>query len=98
MVLFYLFIFWPRCQHGGTDFPDWGLNLGPLHWKLRVLTTGPPGKSPTFHFQPDEVLVTQSCPTLCEPMDCSPPGSSVHEILQTRILEWVAVPFSRESS
>ena len=34
----------------------------------------------------------QSCPTLCEPMDCSPPGSSVHGILQARILEWVAVP------
>ena len=33
-----------------------------------------------------------SCPTLCNPMDCSPPGSSVHGILQARILEWVAVP------
>jgi len=31
-----------------------------------------------------------SCPTLCDPMDCSPPGSSVHGILQARILEWVA--------
>ena len=40
----------------------------------------------------------QSCPTLCNPIDCSPPGSSVHGILQTRILEWVAKPFSRESS
>ena len=36
--------------------------------------------------------------TLCNPMDCSLPGSSVHEILQARILEWVAIPFSRESS
>ena len=34
----------------------------------------------------------QSCPTLCDPMDCSPPGSSVHGILQIRILEWVAMP------
>ena len=34
----------------------------------------------------------------CNPMDCSPPGSSVHEILQARILEWVAIPFSRGSS
>ena len=41
------------------------------------------------------VLVAQLCPTLCDPMDCSPPGSSVHGILQARILEWVAVPFSR---
>ena len=40
----------------------------------------------------------QSCPTLCDPMDCSPPGSSAHGILQARILEWVAMPTSRESS
>ena len=36
--------------------------------------------------------------TLCDPMDCSPPGSSVHGILQVRILEWVTIPFSRGSS
>ena len=39
-----------------------------------------------------KVLVTQSCPTLCDPMDYRPPGSSVHEILQARILESVAMP------
>ena len=44
------------------------------------------------------VLVTQSCPTLCDPMDCSLPGFSVHGILQARILEWVAIPLSRRSS
>ena len=44
------------------------------------------------------MLVAQSCPTLCNPMDCSLPGSSVHEILETRILEWVAISFSRGSS
>ena len=44
------------------------------------------------------LLVTQSCWILCDPMDCSPPGSSVHGILQARILEWVAIPFSRGSS
>ena len=43
-----------------------------------------------------KVLVAQSCPTLCNCMDCSPSGSSVHGILQTRILEWVAIPFSRD--
>ena len=43
-------------------------------------------------------LVAQSCPTLCNPMDCSPPGPSVHGIIQERILEWVATPFSRGSS
>ena len=40
----------------------------------------------------------QLYPTLCDPMDCSPPGSSVHGILQARILEWVAMPSSRGSS
>ena len=44
------------------------------------------------------VLVAQSCLTLCDLMGCSPPGSSVHGILQARILEWVATLFSRESS
>ena len=41
------------------------------------------------------VLVIQSCPILCDPMDCSPPGSSVHGIFQARILEWVAISSSR---
>jgi len=41
-----------------------------------------------------KVLVVQSCPTLCSPMDYSPPGSSVHGVLQARILEWVAIPFA----
>ena len=45
-----------------------------------------------------KVKVAQSCLTLCNLMDCSPPGSSVHGILQARIVEWVAVPFSRGSS
>ena len=45
-----------------------------------------------------KVLVVQYCLTLCNPMDCSLPGSSVQGILQARILEWVAIPFSRESS
>ena len=44
------------------------------------------------------VLVTQSCLTFCDPMDCSPPGSSVHETLQARKLGWVAISFSRRSS
>ena len=43
-------------------------------------------------------LVAQSCPTLCDPMDCRLSGSSVHGILQARNLEWVAVPSSRGSS
>ena len=42
--------------------------------------------------------VSQSCPTLCDHIDCSPPGSSLHGILQAKILEWVAIFFSRKSS
>ena len=45
-----------------------------------------------------KVLVAQSWPPLCDPMDFSPPGSSVHGILQARVLEWVAIPFPRGSS
>ena len=45
-----------------------------------------------------ESEVAQSCPTLCDPVDCSLPGSSIHGILQERILEWVAISFSRGSS
>ena len=43
-------------------------------------------------------LVTKLCPILCDPMDCSPPGSSAHGICQARILEWVAISFCRGSS
>ena len=41
-----------------------------------------------------ESEVTQPCPTLCDPMDCSLPGSSIHGILQARVLEWIAIAFS----
>ena len=44
------------------------------------------------------VLVTQSCLTLCDPMDCSQPAFSVHRTLQARILEWFVISFSRGSS
>ena len=45
-----------------------------------------------------KVLVTHLCPALCDPMDDGPPGSFIHRILQARILEWVAIPFSKGSS
>ena len=53
-----------------------------------------------FHRVMDEVhpKSLQSCPTLCDPMNCSLPGSSVHGILEARILEWVAISISRGSS
>ena len=44
-----------------------------------------------------KVLFTKSCSILCDPMNCNPPGSTVHGILQARILEWVSIPFSRRS-
>ena len=58
-----------------------------------------PVLSPHQHFSnlKVKVSVVQSCLTLCDPMDCTLPGSWVHEILQARILEWVAIPFSRGS-
>ena len=59
--------------------------LGPLFWKWKNLV-------------PFWCVCAQSCLTLCDPMDCSPSGSSVHGIFQSRILEWVAISFSRRSS
>ena len=56
---------------------------------------------PLLRHQPyrvSESEAAQSCPTLCYPMDCSPPDSSVHGILQARVLERVAISFSRGSS
>ena len=52
----------------------------------------------TTLWQKKKVKITQLCPTLCESMDCSLPVSSVHGILQARMLKWVAVPFSSRSS
>ena len=63
---------------------------------LESVETNPALLSPCLQYVC--VLGTQSCLTLCDPMDCNPPGSSVHGILRARILEWVAIPFSRGSS
>ena len=57
--------------------------------------------SPTLtsiHESENESQVAQSCPTLCDPMDCSLPGSSVHGIFQARVLKWVVISFSKGSS
>ena len=64
-----------------------------------VLTPACASSSPGFHMMCCVCVcfVTQLCPALCDPMDCDPPGSSVHGILQARILEWVAISFSRGS-
>ena len=62
------------------------------HWEIHVLLHG---TCKLLSFLSVYVLVIQSCPTLCNPMDCSPTGSSDHGIFQARILEWVAISFSR---
>ena len=68
-----------RCQSGGPHFRDLVMSI--------TLVGG--WVSP---YDGVCVLVVQSCATLCDPMDCSPPGSSVDGILQARILEWAAMP------
>ena len=57
-----------------------------------------PCSAPSLRLWKLKVLVTQSCPTLCNPRVCNPPASSVHGLLQARILEWIAIAFSRVSS
>ena len=52
----------------------------------------------SVYIKESESEVAQSCPTLCDPVDCSLPGSSLHGILQARVLEWGAIAFSRGSS
>ena len=63
----------------------------------RVFTSELPG-NPSIGYSEWVSEVSQSCPTLCHPVDCSPPGSSMHGILQAGILKWVAISFSRGSS
>ena len=67
------------------------LSLFPLHPHLFVMNL-------LYLFLYMHAKLLQLCPTLCDTMDCSQPGSSVHGILQTRILEWVAMSSSRGSS
>ena len=75
-----------------------------IGWQVFFLSLTLPGKPYTHIYMCIHIYVCvhakllQSCPTLCDPMDYSAPGSSVHGILQARILEWVAMSFSRGSS
>ena len=71
--------------------------LGQLDIHMQKSEVGlPPTRTP--HIIIKESEVAQSCPTLYDPMDCSLPGFSVHGIFQARVLEWVAISFSRGSS
>ena len=83
-------------SRGSSQPRDW---TRVSHTVADALPTEPPGKSMRGHNSLKvKVLVAQWCLTFCDPMDCSPPGSSVHGSLQARILEWVAISFSRGSS
>ena len=79
------------------DLPNTGIKprlLYLLHWQEGSLPLVPPRK-PLPLAAPAAAKSLQSCPTLCDPIDSSPPGSSVHGILQARVLEWGATAFSR---
>ena len=74
----------------------WILNHSTTREVPRSLSCGRKDKTELNQLEPMQLLVPQSCLTLCSPMDCSLPGSSVHGISQARILERVAVSFSRD--
>ena len=70
-----------------------------MSWKiLQILEIGKRDLWVSSQWSTVLCLVAQLCLTVCDPMDCSPPGSSVHGTLQAGILEWVAIPSSRGSS
>ena len=84
----------PRDRH------DPGIELTSLHllhWQVDSLPLSHL-RSPILSIKVKESEGVQSCPTLCDPIECSPPGSSVHGIFQVRMLEPVAMPSSRGSS
>ena len=99
MAIFYIF---PENTNWGNWRDEGGLEL--LFENQTISALSVPSLSKhwvtclPFDSSEVKVLVGQSCPTLCDPMDCSPPGSSVHGILQARVLECVAISFSRGSS
>ena len=76
------------------DLSDPGIQLGSTASQADASLSEPPAKPPNMEPTPWKVLVAQSCPTLCDPVDCNPLDSSVHGILQAGILEWLAGPFS----
>ena len=77
------------------DLPDPGIEPRSPTFQADALTSEPPGNLIKGHIHAKSLKL---CLTLCSPMDCSQPGSSVYGILQARILEWVAMPSSRGSS
>ena len=84
-----------------SDFPERfssSLSFDPRQRLNASTTVHILGHRITILLKESESEVTQSCPTLCNSMDCSLPGFSIHGIFQARVLEWVAISFSRWSS
>ena len=77
------------------NLPNPGIKLRPPALQADSLLSEPLGK---VEKKEKKSEVAQSCPTLCHPVDCSLLGSSLHGILQARVLEWVTISFSRGSS
>ena len=75
------------------DLPNPGIEPRSPALQTDTLPSEPPGK-PILYAAAAAAKSPQSCPTLCDPRDGSPPGSPIPEILQARILEWVAISFS----
>ena len=90
----------PLCRLPSLEVPSGYRGLGQHHCLLCGGIKGWDFYCTAFPIKTDSVLclVTQWCLTLCDPVNCSPPGSSVHGVLQARIPEWAAMPSSRESS
>ena len=87
----------PRSGAAASGTTGWTLDLGSCSSCCRQTVRAWSGQSLQIPEAESKSEVAQSCPTLCDPMDC-PPFFSVHEIFQARILEWVAISFSRGSS
>ena len=89
----------PKCQkeadHGLTQGENQKQPTTPGEPVKKINRNNLAAETSTSHM---EVLVTQLRLPLCDPVDCIPPGSSVHRILQARVLEWTAIPSSRGSS
>ena len=90
------FLAWRLSRDGGAW---WAAVYGVAHSRtqLKQLSSSSSNRQKSSLTKMCCCLVTKLCPTLCDPMDCSPPGSSVHRISQVRILEWVAISFSRDT-
>ena len=86
----------PKCVWGAYCVSNVGTSVAQQTKQIKISTSRNLHSSGTYSLV-GVVQSLKSCPTLCNPMNCSPPGSSVHGILQARILEWVALPSSRAS-